>query len=74
MLPIADDDRAWLGKIAASHDPELPSLDKLPDFARLQQGKYVLQYRNGDDWYALHPLLRGEIGLDHGDENGQAGP
>jgi len=62
MLPIADDDRAWLARIMASHQPELPSLDKLPDFARLQQGKYVLQYRNGEDWYDVHPLLRREVG------------
>ena len=63
MLPIAHDDRAWLAKIAHSHRPELPSLDKLPEFARLQQGKYVLQYRSGEDWYAVHPLLRQELGL-----------
>ena len=61
MLPIAADDRQWLQQIAASHKPELPSLDKLPDFARLQQGKYLLHYRNGEDWYDLHPLLRREV-------------
>lgn len=62
MLPIAADDRAWLARIMASHKPELPSLDELPDFARLQQGKYILQYRNGDDWFDVHPLLRREVG------------
>jgi hypothetical protein len=62
MLPIAADDRQWLAKIAASHSPELPSLDKLPEFARLQQGKYLLHYRNGEDWHDVHPLLRAEIG------------
>lgn len=63
MLPIADDDREWLRRVERDHRPGLPSLDKLPGFARLQQGKYVLQYRNGDDWYAVHPLLREELGL-----------
>lgn len=63
MLPIAADDREWLVRIAKSHTPELPSLDELPKFARLQEGKYVLQYRNGEDWYAVHPLLREELGL-----------
>ena len=62
MLPIAADDRAWLARIMASHKPELPSLDELPGFARLQQGKYILQYRNGDDWFDVHPLLRREVG------------
>ncbi|EXI68492.1 MAG: Beta-hexosaminidase [Candidatus Accumulibacter adjunctus] len=61
MLPIAADDRGWLARITTSHQPELPSLDKLADFARLQQGKYVLQYRNGEDWYDVHPLLRREV-------------
>lgn len=63
MLPITANDREWLLKIAYSHEAELPSLDKLPEFARLQEGKYVLQYRNGEDWYAVHPLLREELGL-----------
>jgi hypothetical protein len=61
MLPIADNDRAWLRKIMTSHKPELPSLDALPDFARLQEGKYLLHYRNGEDWYDVHPLLRAEV-------------
>lgn len=63
MLPIANDDREWLVKIDGVHQPELPSLDKLPSFARLQQGKYVLSYRNGEDWYAVHPLLREKLGI-----------
>ncbi len=61
MLPIAENDRAWLAKIMVSHKPELPSLDALPDFARLQEGKYLLHYRNGEDWYDVHPLLRSEV-------------
>ena len=64
MLPIADDDRGWLRKIMTSHKPELESLDKLPDFARLQEGKYLLHYRNGDDWNDVHPLLRAEVSGD----------
>lgn len=63
MLPIAADDREWLVRIAETHSHGLPSLDRLPAFARLQEGKYVLQYRNGEDWYAVHPLLREELGL-----------
>jgi hypothetical protein len=61
MLPIADNDRDWLKRIMTSHKPELPSLDALPDFARLQEGKYLLHYRNGEDWYDVHPLLRTEV-------------
>lgn len=64
MPVIADDDRAWLRRIEHDHRPGLPSLAKIPDFARLQQGGYVLQYRNGEDWHAGHPLLRKELGLE----------
>ncbi|MFV8749741.1 hypothetical protein ACNOYE_04210 [Nannocystaceae bacterium ST9] len=63
MLPIARDDREWLEKIGKSHKAELDSLERLPNFARLQEGKYVLQYRNGEEWFALHPLLRKELGF-----------
>ena len=61
MLPLAQDDREKLRQISRYHKPELESLDKLPDFARLLQGKYVLNYRNGQDWYDIHPLLRDEV-------------
>ena len=61
MLPIAADDRQWLRKIMQSHDAELSSLDALPDFARLQEGKYLLHYFNGDGWWDVHPLLRAEV-------------
>jgi hypothetical protein len=70
MLPIADNDRDWLRRIMTSHKPELPSLDALPDFARLQEGKYLLHYRNGEDWYDVHPLLRVEVSAGG---NGQPG-
>lgn len=63
MLPIAKDDGAWLARVTDSHRAELESLGELHDFARLQQGKYLLHYRNGEDWYDVHPLLRDEIKL-----------
>lgn len=66
MLPLADTDRAWLERVARSHQAELRSLDDLPEFARLQQGKRILQYRNGTDWYAPHPLLRAELDRGNG--------
>lgn len=57
-MPLARDDKQILASILKSHSRELASLDKLPDFARLMEGKYILNYRNGDDWFDVHPLLR----------------
>lgn len=61
MMPVANDDLAWLARIATSHRAELDEREQLPRFARMQQSKYVLQYRNEQDWYAVHPLLREEV-------------
>lgn len=61
MLPIAEEDKSWLKKIAASKDPELESVQKLPQLARFFDTHLVLNYRNGDDWYDIHPLLVEEI-------------
>jgi hypothetical protein len=60
-MPLAQDDKDWLRKIQKSHDRELATLDRLPEFARLTEGKYILNYRNGDDWFDVHPLLRSAI-------------
>lgn len=60
-MPLALDDQAWLVRIRHSHKRELDSLDKLPDFARLADGKYILNYRNGEDWFDVHPLLRSMV-------------
>jgi len=57
-MPLANDDRELLGRIRRSHQQELDSLNKLPDFARLTEGKYILIYRNGKEWFDVHPLLR----------------
>lgn len=60
-MPLARDDRERLKKIQHSHEWELESLDKLPDFARLTEGKYILNYRNGTGWFDVHPLLRDTV-------------
>jgi hypothetical protein len=60
-MPLALDDKEWLSKIQRSHERELGSQDRLPIFARLTEGKYILNYRNGDDWFDVHPLLRASI-------------
>lgn len=61
MLPIAQHDKDWLIKINDSKDAELGVIEDLPMLARFFDSKLVLNYRNGDDWYDVHPLLRDEI-------------
>ena len=54
---IPADHMDWLKRVVATHDHGLPSLDKLGTLAQLLDGKLVLQYRNGENWYDAHPLL-----------------
>lgn len=57
-LPIADDDALWLAEIARSHTTCLPSEAKLPSLARFLDTHRVLCYRNGFEWFDVHPLIR----------------
>ncbi len=58
FLPIPDEDAKWLDLIASSHDVALTSHDELHDLARYVESHLVLCYRNGQDWYDVHPLIR----------------
>jgi hypothetical protein len=62
MLPIAVEDATWLQRIATSKQPELESIALLSRLARLFDTHMVLNYRNAEDWYDVHPLLHGELG------------
>lgn len=57
MLPIPDNHKDWLKRIAKSHDSELADIADLATFAGFLDGRVVLNYRNGKDWYDVHPLL-----------------
>jgi hypothetical protein len=58
MLPIATEDLAWLKRIAETKEPQLEKPEQLPQLARFFDTGLILNYRNGDDWYDVHPLLR----------------
>jgi len=58
MLPIAEDDKAWLRKINTSKEAELQNKDSLSRLAGFFDTHLVLNYRNGQDWYDVHPLIR----------------
>ena len=58
MLPIPDDQLAWLQAITKTHSPCLKTDADLPMLAHFLDNRMVLNYRNGSDWYDVHPLLR----------------
>lgn len=62
FLPIPDEDAVWLDRIAISHDVALKNNDRLHDLARYFDSHLALSYRNGEDWYDIHPLVRELIG------------
>jgi hypothetical protein len=61
MLPLAEEDMKWLKCITTTWKTCLDSIKNLPTLARYFETKLVLNYRNGDDWYDVHPLLRQQI-------------
>jgi len=58
IMTIRDEDADVLVEINRTHD--LPRGDgaRLATFGRLLQGYLVLAYRNGRQWYDIHPLAR----------------
>ena len=57
FLPIPNDDARWLAEIGKTHKAELESQERLPSLARFFDTHLVLCYRNGDEWYDVHPLI-----------------
>ena len=58
FLPIADEDAVWLQQIASSHGISLQSIEQVQKLAHYVESQLVLNYRNGEDWYDIHPLVR----------------
>jgi hypothetical protein len=65
MLPIPAQHLDWLKRISTTHDTCLERDADLPTLAHFLDNRLVLNYRNGRDWYDVHPLLR-EVVDDHG--------
>lgn len=58
MLPIPADHLSWLKRISTTHNTCLDKDTDLPTLAHFLDNRLVLNYRNGSDWYDVHPLLR----------------
>ncbi len=56
-LPLTHADARWLDRIERTHSAQLDDHDRLHDLARFFDNHLVLTYRNGQDWWSVHPLL-----------------
>jgi hypothetical protein len=61
FLPIADDDALWLARVAETHEASLSAGDHLPDLAKFLDTHVALCYRDGPEWYDVHPLIKGLV-------------
>lgn len=57
-LPISTADALWLDRVARTHRTELGHNAELGDLARFWDTHLILCYRNRDEWYDVHPLIR----------------
>ncbi len=66
FLPISQEDANWLNQIGESRSlsEALPNIsgENVGKVARYLDTHLVLYFRNGDDWYDIHPLIREEVG------------
>ena len=58
FLPISDEAAIWLDRTASDHDVALQSNERLHELAGYFEAHLVLNYRDGADWYDVHPLIR----------------
>ena len=58
FLPIPNVDALWLDGIADSYQVNLEEPAALPSLSRFFDTHLVLCYRNGEEWYDVHPLVR----------------
>lgn len=63
FLPIAIDDARWLHQISNLRSTELPSTDaeSVSRLTRFLDTHFVLYFKNGGEWYDIHPLIRNEV-------------
>lgn len=57
-MPLTDQDREWLLRVAANHRMGLDDHRNLAALARLFDNHLILDYRNGRPWYDVLPLVR----------------
>jgi predicted ATPase len=58
LLSLVEQDVESLARIAQTHDLPLERKKIVYDVSRWEDANLVLQYRNGREWYDIHPLIR----------------
>lgn len=58
FLPLAENDAVWLAKIAETHEASLGDMEHLVELTRFFDTHVVLCYRDGPEWYDVHPLVK----------------
>jgi hypothetical protein len=61
FLPIPERDVLWLADIAVTHEARLRDLERLPDLTRFFDSHAVLVYRDGPEWFDVHPIIREHV-------------
>jgi hypothetical protein len=56
--PVYDEDLPLLREVARTHDLPRKTRDEVFRAAELFDNHFILCYRNGKEWYDLHPLVR----------------
>lgn len=57
LLPLADNEKEWLRRVEANHDPGLERDEEWGTLAGLFDRHLILGYVNGEEWYGAHPLV-----------------
>lgn len=75
-LPIANQDARWLERIERTHHTQLEETSLLHQLSRYFDTHLILAYRNGEEWWSVHPLLAEHVrrqvaAMDEQDSSGQ---
>ena len=61
FLPIPNSEASWLDEIADSYQVNLKKPEDLHYLSRFFDTHLVFCYRNGEEWYDVHPLVREHV-------------
>lgn len=60
-LGFSNEDARWLRRIDESGETSMDEVAMLHRLARFFDTHLVLSYRNGGEWYGVHPIIRAEV-------------